>query len=103
MGATLQQILSTDCLGSFIGIEGIELKVYQRGWAAGTALEDVLSGAAIGTYAIATQDGRGANFEEWASAAEMCGEEIYYEHYTEAGRVGHGWVDRESRKLVQSG
>ena len=48
-----------------------------------------------------TADGRGVDLTEWHTGAE--GEWIYFERIAADGTGSHGWVDSESRKLLQAG
>lgn len=95
---------SLQCRESFTGIGGITLKVAQLGWDAGTSLEEVEAGA-LATRLIATQDGGQALTDQWHSGE--CTEEVFAERYELRGgifaRVFHGWIDAESRQLVQAG
>lgn len=50
---------------------------------------------------ILTQDGRSVSANGWDE--DPGNTVVFYEVYTEAGRVAHGWVNAESRKLVQAG
>lgn len=64
-------------------------------------VEAVLSGEAEAIEVTATQDGRQV-IREWQDGAG-CGRDVYYERWTTEGRAAHGWVDAESRKIVQAG
>lgn len=104
MDATALRTL--DCRAEFIGTDGIKLTVARRGWAAGTAIDDITSGAAPAERMLATQDGRHAQLDQWHEGE--CSEEVFYERYglTAAGefaRLGHGWIDAETRRLIQAG
>lgn len=68
----------------------------------GTPEDDVVAGAAIPEYVELTEDGRYARWQEWETGPGS-GAEVYYERWQDGERVGHGWLDVESRKLVQSG
>ncbi len=49
----------------------------------------------------ATADGRPV-IREWHQGPNAQAD-VFYETYTRAGRVSHGWVSEHSRKLVQVG
>lgn len=57
-------------------------------------------GLASAWMVVASQDGDEVR-TGWHSGPSAG--EVYYERYTRYGRVAHGWVDRETRKLVQAG
>jgi len=63
--------------------------------------------AALGTHerATLTSDGRAANREQWCQCGEPASdaEWVRYEHWTAAGRVAHGFVHSECRRLLQTG
>ena len=51
-----------------------------------------------------TADGRAADLTEWHTEADGAeGEWIYFERIAADGTGSHGWVDAESRKLLQAG
>lgn len=56
-------------------------------------------GAMIGTGDWTADGGQVLN--EWASAEP--GEPVYYESFANGVRVGHGYVDSVTRKIVQTG
>lgn len=51
--------------------------------------------------AVLTEDGKPV-IRTWHEGPEA-GPNVQYAVYTEAGRVAHGWVDRKSRKITQTG
>ncbi len=65
-------------------------------------LDRVLDGTADAEVVILTEDGRVAITSEWHSGSS---ERAVYTERWEAGRgrMFHGWVDADSRKLVQAG
>ena len=71
------------------------------------SVDDVLSGVAKPIEAVLTADGRGY-ISEWHRGPE-CGVpeygdlSVYVERWTRDGRAFHGYVDRESRRIVQTG
>lgn len=81
---------------------GIALKVTLLRYPKGTPEESVLAGTAVPEYAELTEDGRYARWREWETGPGS-GREVYYERWEDGVRVAHGWLDAESRKLVQSG
>jgi hypothetical protein len=89
---------------TFVGVGGVELVVSQLGWDAGTSIEEVEAGA-LATRLIGTQDGRHYAAGGWHEGESA--EQVYVERYEMRGaafvRVFHGWIDSESRKLVQAG
>jgi hypothetical protein len=51
-----------------------------------------------------TGDGVAAEPGQWCSCDPPASQWMYYETWeTDRGRVAHGWVDRDCRRLVQSG
>ena len=62
------------------------------------------SGEGLESRVIVTTDGRPV-LKQWHSGPEDAdeGESVFFEEYTKAGRVCHGWVSVVSRKLVQVG
>lgn len=50
---------------------------------------------------VLTTDGWGAITNAWHEGKSR--DSVYYERYDATGRVAHGWVDIESRKLTQTG
>lgn len=65
------------------------------------AVEDVLSGKAKAIEARLSADGR-SWWSEWHQG-ESSGRECYVERYDETGLVFHGWIDQDSRRIVQAG
>lgn len=65
------------------------------------SVESVLDGSAKAIEATLTEDGRSAATWEWHQGPVS--REVYYERWTAEGRVAHGYVDAESRRLVQAG
>lgn len=101
MAADLTTILSTDCMGSFVGFEGIALQVVARSFPKDADLAGIVAGAVAATECTATEDGRYVDLTGWHEGASAA--EVYYERYSSRGREAHGWVDARTRKLVQSG
>lgn len=102
MAATIEQILATECRGTFIGFGGIELIVNSRGWNAGDDEAAIIAGELPATrYVLATQDGRHIDIRGWHAGASE--NEVYYERYSPEGREAHGWIDAETRLLTQAG
>lgn len=81
--------------------EGMELRIWHVSYGK-VSIESVLAGEADAIAFTATQDGRGY-IAEWAREGESCGDAIRCERWTQAGREFHGWIDAESRKIVQAG
>ncbi len=81
---------------------GIALQVTLLRYPKGTDEEAVIAGTAVPEYAELTEDGRYARWQEWETGSG-CGREVYYERWGADGRIAHGWLDAESRRLVQSG
>jgi hypothetical protein len=52
---------------------------------------------------LLTADGRFANPGSWHEGPSDIDGWVYYERWTPEGRVAHGYVDPESRRLVQAG
>lgn len=100
MGTALEVILATECRGEFVGWDGMKMLVNSRSFALGVELADIDAGCTAERI-LATQDGRGAILTEWHRGE--CVTEVYFEEFTTAGRTSHGWIDAETRKLVQAG
>lgn len=85
---------------------GAELIVAQCGWSAEQeaqfGLDAIIAGEVQATRWTATRDGRMA-LTEWAAAGEDSGAAVYYERRFDDGAMAHGWVDADSRKVVQTG
>jgi hypothetical protein len=100
----LSTILGTDCRGTIVGFDGIELKINSRGWEPGADLDAIIAGKLPATRdVIATQDGRYIDLTGWHEGDASEDEWVFYERYSTRGREGHGWVHRGTRKLLQSG
>ncbi len=80
---------------------GRELKVVGLSYGR-VAAEDVLGGLARPIEARLSADGRSFESTTWHDG-EPCGEEIYVERLTTDGCVFHGFIDRDSRRIVQTG
>jgi hypothetical protein len=93
-------ILSTDCLGTVETFEGA-MKVVARSWPKGTDVEAIVAGRVPASVAHLSRDGR-PWVSAWHSGAES-GEAVYVESYDATGRTFHGWVDAESRRIIQTG
>jgi hypothetical protein len=63
--------------------------------------EDVLSGRARPIEARLSADGRAFDSSRWHEGESS--DEVYVERITAAGRAFHGYVDAQSRRLVQAG
>jgi hypothetical protein len=99
-GLMLATILSTDTFG-VIEREGMALKVVARSWPAGTDVDAVIANTIAAESASLSSDGR-TWLSEWHTGAESA-DAAYVERWTADGRVFHGWVDAQSRKIVQAG
>lgn len=82
---------------------GGELIVNHIQYAPHTTEAEVLAGHGIVVMAELTQDGRNAITTEWHDGAPSNDEWVYVERWTMMGRTFHGYVDSESRKVVQTG
>jgi hypothetical protein len=80
---------------------GAILTVIGRSWPAGTDVAEVLAGRARADVVRLTADGRGW-YDGWHTGPE-CGDVVYVELHRADGSGMHGWIDRESRRLVQAG
>ncbi len=88
------------CRTEFVGYGGIKMVTNQVSFGV-VEVEAVLNGTARPVQVIATQDGRGY-VSEWHHAEESAGQ-VYFEVYSDRGRESHGWIDAESRRIVQTG
>lgn len=96
----MDAIFTADCR---TGVEsaGMPLLVAQRGWAAGTTIEQIDAGLPAERVTLTT-DGRHAITGEWHTGESDA--QVYVERWSAlAGREFHGWIDATSRRLVQSG
>lgn len=87
-------------LTQFVGFGGMTMTTVGASFGI-VPVEDVLSGKALPIEIVATSDGRGACTREWHQGEEN--DLVYVERYSLAGREFHGWIDSETRKLVQVG
>lgn len=87
-------------LGQSFHSEGMGLTVFNLNYGREASVEDINSGQAVPVEAIASQDSRGV-IAEWHTGPEA--EWVYYERYDSNGRTSHGWVDSDSRRIVQAG
>jgi len=106
---TTDTILSLKPLEAFVGIGGVPVKIHHASWPKGSDIDAIVARELAPASFTATSDGRGM-LATWHEGAEA-GEAVYFERYKlEDGplggryvRVSHGWVDGESRKIVQTG
>jgi hypothetical protein len=67
-------------------------------------LERVIAGEVPSIETVLTSDGRFVPTPlRWHEGASDIDGWVYYERWTPEGRVAHGYVDPETRRLVQSG
>jgi hypothetical protein len=95
--------LIQDSLTEFVGYGGMTMKTVGASFGV-VPVEDVLSGKAPAIEVTATSDGHGY-IPEWDTSNKDFDsyDLVYVERYSTRGREFHGWIDRESRKIVQSG
>lgn len=86
-------------LTEFVGFGGIAMKTVHCSFGK-VPVEHVIEGLAIPTEVTATSDGRPyvGGWHEGESVGS-----VFVERYTLEGREFHGWIDSQSRKLVQVG
>lgn len=94
----LRQIQKTRT--TFRGYGGIAVTTNRASFGV-VELDSVLDGSATAVEVVATQDGRGY-IAEWHQG-EPSGETVYVEKYSARGLEFHGWVDADSRRIVQAG
>lgn len=82
--------------------EGVGLIVAQATYGK-VDVQLVIDGLVDPVLLVASQDGRYVNSQEWHVGEASDDEWVYYERWTAAGRVAHGYIDRVSRRLLQSG
>jgi hypothetical protein len=82
--------------------EGFPMTCYMTSYGC-AEVGEVLSGTAQAIEAVLTQDGHSANLAEWHQGEPTSAEWVFVERWTPEGRVFHGYVDPESRKVVQTG
>jgi hypothetical protein len=70
---------------------------------ANVAEDAVVARTAVPEHILATEDGLWAEPLVWHDGPESSEDSVYYERWESGVRVGHGYVDRVSRRLVQSG
>jgi hypothetical protein len=95
-------VLTLDC-GAVIDTGDGELTVNHVSYAKGTDLDAVLDHTATAEMVVLTADGRYANFREWHEGDATDDDWVRYERWTAEGRVAHGFIDRGTRKLLQTG
>lgn len=99
MADIIASVLSAGC-GEQVDTGGaMPLTVNRRLWAAGVAPEVAHEQPA--SEVLLTQDGHRAVTEEWHTGLSVSW--TYVERWTPEGRTFHGWVDADSRKLIQPG
>lgn len=81
--------------------EGIRMTVNRQSYPAGTPVETVLAGTAVPETVYLTQDGRGADLTRWHQGPSA--DQVFVERWDAQGRAFHGWVDVNTRQLVQAG
>jgi hypothetical protein len=86
---------------TFVGYGGIKVTTVQASFGV-VPVETVLNGTARAIEVTATSDGRGARTDAWHRGDES-GQAVYVERYSDRGREFHGWIDSETRMLVQAG
>ncbi|HTU78525.1 MAG TPA: hypothetical protein VMF09_07180 [Solirubrobacteraceae bacterium] len=64
--------------------------------------EEVLAGRARPIEARLSADGRSFESRTW-HRGDACGEEVYVERITAEGCMFHGFIDSETRHIVQAG
>lgn len=80
---------------------GAILTVIGRSWPKGTDVAEVLAGTARADVVRLTADGR-SWLDGWHTGPES-GDAVYVELHRADGSGMHGWIDRASRRLVQTG
>lgn len=84
---------------------GAELQVASCKWSAETeqahGTEAIIAKQVAADGFVATMDGR-AMAGGWHEGLES-GQEVYFERYEAGECVSHGWLDAESRQIVQVG
>lgn len=95
-------VFTTPCMGKVKSENWVEpLTVVQKMWPAGTDLEAIQRGDLPADEVFLSSDGR-AFVMEWHSGPES-DDAVYVEVRRRHDRSFHGWVDAESRKIVQAG
>lgn len=84
----------------FVGYGGVPVTTVNASYGV-VPVEDVLSGKAPAVEVTATSDGRGALTGCWHVGDSDAS--VYVERYSDRGREFHGWVDSDTRRLVQAG
>lgn len=98
--------LTTLPLGSEIPSEGgPTLKIAIRSWNPGADEAAVIARTLPADTIVATQDGKGALLDAWHTGPSAA--DVYVERFSRIGgaeaRTFHGFVDSETRQLVQAG
>lgn len=81
---------------------GVGVIVQTATYAEGTTDEEAINRTGEIASLVATADGRGVILE-WHEGETDVETWVYYERWTEGRRVAHGYVDRTSRRIVQTG
>ena len=81
---------------------GIELVVYHASYGKDAELDDVIAGIARPVGITATEDGRHADRTAWHEGPSLPEDWVAYEAI-DGARGMHGYVHRESRRLLQVG
>jgi hypothetical protein len=102
--AAKQEAVTTARQRVYCAAIGGEMIVNQCGWSREAeqefGIEAIIAGEVAAERWTITQDGRGY-IGEWHHGESA--EEIYVERWDKQGRVFHGWIDAETRKIVQAG
>lgn len=88
-------------LGTVVHTPDGPLTVVGSSYPNGTDTDEVVAGKVIATAAILTQDGHYAGLQTWHDGPSVGG--VFVARYEPKGRTFHGYVDKASRKLVQTG
>ena len=90
-------------LGDRVDTPDGALFVSLRQYAKDTDVDAVVNRTAVPEMVVLTEDGGFADFGRWHEGDSDIDTWVRYERYTTEGRVGHGYVDATTRRLVQTG
>lgn len=92
------------CLTEFVGVGGVKVTTVHAKF--GKITDAEYHAGATAVEVIATSDGGRYAEGQWHREeidGAFADESVYVERYTAAGREFHGFIDKVSRKLVQTG
>jgi hypothetical protein len=102
--AAKQEVVTTTRQSVYCEAIGAQMIVCQCGWSREAeqefGIDAIIAGEVAAERWTITQDGR-SYIAQWHKG-ESAGA-VYVERWEDGGRAFHGWIDVDSRKIVQAG